>query len=162
MLFSFSRAPILYGLHIPAWQTDAQNRQSGVRGKKKSLTTMALSPTPTYHLRSSLTFASPCVVYVANLRVTLSDACLLLAKAGENGGLKCRLLFSVSSSTHLCFIKSFSISCWFTEASFLWDHLRAADRRGSLRSHWTPRLAPRSYTIIPHCLPCQPHKLSFF
>lgn len=77
----------------------------------KSLTTMPLSPTPTYHLCSLLTFTSPCVVYVANLRVTLSDAFLLQAEAGESEGLKYRLLFSVSSCTHLCFMKSFSISC---------------------------------------------------
>lgn len=122
---------------------------------------MPLSPTPTYHLCSLLTFSSPCFVYVANLRVTLSDAFLLLAKAGESKGLKCRLLFSVSSSTHFCFIKSSSISCWFTEASFLWALFRRADSRGSLHSHWTSRLSPRSYTIFPHCLPCQPHKLFF-
>lgn len=71
------------------------------------------------------------------------------------------VLFSISSFTHLCFIKPFSISCWFTEDSFHWDPFRDSDSRGSLHSHWTPRLTPRPYAIIPHCLRCQPHTLFF-
>lgn len=82
-----------------------------LREKKKTLTTNTLSPTPSYLLTSLLTFTSPCFVYEANLGVTTSDAFLLLAKAGESTGMKCRLLFSISSFTHLCFMKSFSISC---------------------------------------------------
>lgn len=81
----------------------------GVLGGR--LTTMPLSSTQTYHLCSLLTFTSPCSAYVANLRVTPSDASFLLAKAGESMVLKYRLLFRISTFTHLCFIKSFSISC---------------------------------------------------
>lgn len=128
--------------------------------EKKTLTIMPLSST--LHISS---------LFLAHLHFTLLRLCgkpqghtvwsfSLLAEAGESKGLKCRVLFSISSFTHLCFIKSSSISCWFTEASFLWDLFRETDSRGSLHSHWTPRLTPRSYTI-PHCLPSPPHKLFF-
>lgn len=158
MLFSFSRALILYGLHIPSWQTDAQNRRSGDWGEKKKFNYHAFKP---YLNLSSL--------FRAHLHLTLFSLCgkpqghaiwhgLLLAKADESKGLECRHLFSISSVTHLCFIKSFMGLCWFTEASFLCDFFRDADSRGSLHSDWTLRLIPRSYAIIPHCISCQQHK----
>lgn len=163
MLFSFSRALILYGLHIPSWQTDAQNRQSSVgKKRKKKFNYHAFKP----HLNISSLF-------LAHLHLALLSLCgkpqghtvwrsLLLAKADESRGLKCRHLFSISSVTHLCFIKFFAGLCWFTGSSFLCDLFRDADSRGSLHNHWTLRLTPRSHTIIPHCLSCQHHKLVLY
>ena len=78
----------------------------------KSLTTKPLSPTPTYHLCCLLTFTSPCFIYVVRLGVTLLRFSFTSkSERKQSKRLRCRLLFSISSFTHLCFIKSFSISC---------------------------------------------------
>lgn len=109
MLFSFSRVLILYGLHIPSWQTDAQNRRSWAG--KKLLTTMALKPQP--HISC---------LFLSHLQITLLHLCgkslshtvtffLLLyqpklVKASDGESM---LFISISISTHLCIKSLFNL-----------------------------------------------------
>lgn len=120
--------------------------------KKKSLTTVPFSPTPAYRVCSMLTFTSHCSIYVANLRVTLSDAFLLLANAGKSNGLKCKLLFRISSFHIFVFYKVLFNLMLIYRGLFL---LRSLLRRRQQRKPPQP-LNSSAHSLIIRCHPSLP------
>lgn len=112
---------------------------------------------------SSLFLCSPSSRPTQFMWQTSGSRCLfflLLARACGGNRLKCGLLFGISSFTHFAFYKVLFNLLLIYRGLFPLRSLQTAG--GSLHGRRTPQLTPRSYTVIPHRLHCEPRKLLFY